>query len=86
MQSSEPPSSNPQQEDGQMSLEKEAWVHVDMKISTSEEIVGNTTQSQSLIRGYTLGGQELSEVGDTTKSQSLIRGYTLGGQEQSEVK
>ena len=86
MQSSESSTSNPQQEEGQMSLENEAWVRVDMKISTSEETVGDTTQSQSLIRGYTLEEQGQSEVGDTTKSQSLARGYTLEGQKPSEVR
>ena len=68
-----------------MSLENEAWVRVDMRISTSEELVGDTTQSQSLIRGYTLEEQCQSEVGNTTKSQNQDRGYTLEGQEHSEV-
>ena len=71
MESSEPPASSElppsaTQEEQERSLDKNAW-----------EIVGNTTQSQSLIRGYTLE--------DTSEPQSDIRGYTLENQEKSEV-
>ena len=77
MQSSEASERNLQQEEGQRSQEEEAWVRVDMRLSTSEELVGETTQSQSLIRGYTLEQHSQCEVGNTTDSQNHVGGNTL---------